>query len=104
MRRTNPIYISAGRGASDRTADHLESADQLVAADVSTAADWLPSDGPLLTADAQDAVPVTVSRVAVNAPFQVAFEGVVYRFGESAEVPEDVAAEWIRNGWVTDGG
>jgi hypothetical protein len=59
------------------------------------------ADSVILTADVE-AVPVegTVSRVAVNAPYQVAHGGIVYRPNEIAEVPEDVAAQWITDGWV----
>lgn len=40
--------------------------------------------------------------VRVAAPFQVAREGVVYRPGDTAEVPLHVATEWQINGWVVN--
>jgi hypothetical protein len=39
--------------------------------------------------------------VVVNPPFQVVDHGQVFGPGETAQVPEDVAAQWIACGWVT---
>jgi hypothetical protein len=38
--------------------------------------------------------------VVVTPPYQVAHHGIVFRPGETAQVPEDVAAHWITCGWV----
>jgi hypothetical protein len=47
--------------------------------------------------------PEPLQRVAVLTPFQVCHLGEVYLPNEVAEVPENVAAHWILNGWVADG-
>ena len=39
-------------------------------------------------------------RVKVVEGFQVAHHGKAWRDGDIAEVPADVAAEWVRNGWA----
>jgi hypothetical protein len=44
---------------------------------------------------------VSPVRVRVVAPFQVVRDLVVYRPGDVAEVPESVAADWVRDGWVS---
>ena len=41
-------------------------------------------------------------RVKVLHPFSVSHEGVSYWPGETADVPEHIAAQWIRNEWVAD--
>jgi hypothetical protein len=41
-------------------------------------------------------------RVTVLAPFMVSHDGTAYRPGDTAEVPEHVAAHWILNEWVND--
>jgi hypothetical protein len=38
--------------------------------------------------------------VVVNPPYQVAHHGQVFGPGETAQVPEDVAAHWVTCGWV----
>jgi hypothetical protein len=43
---------------------------------------------------------VTHVFVVVNPPYQVVDHGKVFGPGETAEVPEDVAAHWIHCGWV----
>jgi hypothetical protein len=40
-------------------------------------------------------------RVRVEAPFQVVQNTVVYRPGEVVEVDASVAADWVRDGWVS---
>jgi hypothetical protein len=45
------------------------------------------------------AVPALVF-VTVQHPFQVAHHGIVFGPGDTAQVPEHVAAHWIRNSWV----
>jgi hypothetical protein len=40
-------------------------------------------------------------RVRVVDPFQVVHNTVVYRPGDVTEVPESVAADWVRDGWVS---
>jgi hypothetical protein len=37
-------------------------------------------------------------KVTVSKPFQVAHAGVVYRPGDVADVPDDVAQHWIESG------
>jgi hypothetical protein len=66
----------------------------------------MATDNVILTADVGAVAPVegATSRVAVNAPYQVAHGGVVYRPNETAEVPNDVAAQWITDGWVVASG
>ena len=39
-------------------------------------------------------------KVTVRQSVQVVHEGVVFGPGESANVPDDVAALWISHGWV----
>jgi hypothetical protein len=65
----------------------------------------MAADSVKMTADVE-VVPAkgATSRVAVNAPFQVCHDGIVYRPNELAEVPEGVAAQWINNGWVIASG
>jgi hypothetical protein len=41
-------------------------------------------------------------KVKVLQPFQVANDGVVYGPGESADVPDHVAREWIASGWCSE--
>jgi hypothetical protein len=41
-------------------------------------------------------------RVKVLAPYQVVHDGIVYLPGKTADVPEEVAAVWIRAEWVTE--
>lgn len=41
----------------------------------------------------------TVS-VVIVAPFQACHAGVVYASGQAAEVPAEVAAAWVLNGWA----
>ncbi len=38
--------------------------------------------------------------VTVEAPFQVAFDGVVYMPGDPVTVPVAVADQWRKAGWV----
>jgi hypothetical protein len=40
-------------------------------------------------------------RVRVMPPFQVVHNTVVFRPGDVTEVPGSVAADWIRDGWVS---
>jgi hypothetical protein len=39
-------------------------------------------------------------KVKVLQPFQVSHEGVIHRPGETAEVPDELGAHWLRSGWV----
>lgn len=39
--------------------------------------------------------------VTVDAPFQVAHDGIVYMPGEKVTVPTVLAAEWRKAGWVS---
>jgi hypothetical protein len=38
--------------------------------------------------------------VVVNPPYQAVHHGIVFGPGETAEVPEDVAAFWTTCGWA----
>jgi hypothetical protein len=59
----------------------------------------------ILTAEVETDVPEGAPvHVTVKPPHQVAHLGIVYRPNEVVEVPEDVAALWIRDGWVTANG
>jgi hypothetical protein len=42
-----------------------------------------------------------MTAVTVNAPFQVVHDAVVYRPGQTADVPAEVADKWIEAGWVS---
>jgi hypothetical protein len=42
-----------------------------------------------------------MTAVTVNEPYQVVHDGTVYTPGQTADVPDDVAARWIDAGWVT---
>ncbi|MDD7814450.1 hypothetical protein PP713_17940 [Mycobacterium sp. CSUR Q5927] len=42
------------------------------------------------------------TKVKVCAPNQVVHDGVIYAPGESAVVPDDVAKQWLAQGWVTE--
>jgi len=44
--------------------------------------------------------PVETVAVVIVAPFQATHEGHVYGSGEAAEVPAEVAAAWVLNGWA----
>jgi len=44
--------------------------------------------------------PVETVAVVIVAPFQTNHEGHVYGSGEAAEVPAEVAAAWVLNGWA----
>jgi hypothetical protein len=39
-------------------------------------------------------------RVNAAAPFQVSHDGIIYRPGDTAEVPDDVGQQWICSGWA----
>ena len=41
-------------------------------------------------------------KVTVADGVQVAHDGTVYRPGDTADVPDHVAAQWITSGWVTE--
>jgi hypothetical protein len=41
-----------------------------------------------------------MTRIRVQHPFQVVHEGEVYWPDNAADVPDDVAAHWLLNGWV----
>ena len=45
-------------------------------------------------------IPSPLVFVVVNPPYQVVDHGQVFGPGETAEVPEDVAAFWITCGWA----
>jgi hypothetical protein len=66
----------------------------------------MATDSVLMTADVEEVAPAkgATSHVAVNAPFQVCHDGIVYGPNEVAEVPEHVAAHWLTNGWVVANG
>jgi hypothetical protein len=63
---------------------------------------------PVFAADNDRADPLAAQivsstrKVTVQHPFQVVHEGVRFGPGETADVPEHVAAPWITNGWVSD--
>ncbi|AGB23005.1 hypothetical protein Mycsm_02672 [Mycobacterium sp. JS623] len=38
--------------------------------------------------------------VVVNPPYQAVHHGIVFGSGETAEVPEHVAEQWIACGWA----
>jgi hypothetical protein len=40
------------------------------------------------------------TRVTVLAPFQCVHGGTVYGPGQTAEVPDTVAREWVKHGWA----
>ena len=42
-----------------------------------------------------------MARVTVTEPFQVVWANTIHGPGETAVVPDEVAAEWIGNGWAT---
>jgi hypothetical protein len=41
-----------------------------------------------------------MTKVKVLAPFQVCLDGVIYRPGDSAEVPDELGEHWLASGWV----
>jgi hypothetical protein len=43
-----------------------------------------------------------MTTVHVNTPFQVVHDGTVYRPGEIADVPQDIADNGIDAGWVSE--
>ncbi|MDQ1576653.1 MAG: hypothetical protein QOH55_1803 [Microbacteriaceae bacterium] len=45
--------------------------------------------------------PVDAVSVVIVAPFQASHEGAVYGPGDTAQVPAEVAAAWVLNGWAT---
>lgn len=40
--------------------------------------------------------------VTVLSPYQVVHDGQVFTPGQTAEVPADLAAEWLAAGWVVN--
>ena len=42
-----------------------------------------------------------MKRIKVSDPYQVVFGGTVFGPGDTADVPAELAAEWITAGWVT---
>jgi hypothetical protein len=66
----------------------------------------MATDSVIVTADVGEVVPAegATSRVVVTAPYQVAHDGIVYRANEVVDVPDDVAAQWITDGWVVASG
>ena len=51
-------------------------------------------------ADDEPPKPEPLRRVRVRHPFQVVFKGVPYWPDAVAEVPESLAAKWVRDQWV----
>ncbi len=47
---------------------------------------------------------VDLMKVEVIGNFQVSHEGTVYRPGDTADVPDEVAKQWLDSGWVERGG
>ena len=41
-------------------------------------------------------------KVKVTAPVQVLFAGTRYTIGDTADVPDRVGADWIRQDWATE--
>lgn len=41
-----------------------------------------------------------MATVIVLGPFQVCHDGTVYGPGQTAEVPDAVAQQWLTHGWV----
>jgi hypothetical protein len=41
-------------------------------------------------------------KVKVSAPVQVVHAGKKYTKGDTADVPDQVAKEWIQQGWATE--
>lgn len=41
-------------------------------------------------------------KVKVAEGLQVSHDGTAWRDGATAEVPDDVAREWLQSGWVTE--
>ena len=41
-------------------------------------------------------------KVVVREPFRVCHDGKVWRQGETADVPNALAEEWLRSGWVEE--
>jgi hypothetical protein len=44
----------------------------------------------------------SVRRVKVLPPFRVVHDATAYSDGQTAEVPEAVAEQWLLNHWVTE--
>lgn len=44
----------------------------------------------------------TLRRVTVSTPYQVVHDGQVFTPGQTAEVPAEIAAEWVAAGWVRE--
>ena len=42
-----------------------------------------------------------MAHIKVTQPHQVVYGGTVYGPGETAEVPTELAADWIAAGWAT---
>lgn len=42
-----------------------------------------------------------MKHIKVTEPYQVVLGGTVFGPGEIAEVPAELADEWVRNGWAT---
>jgi hypothetical protein len=47
-------------------------------------------------------VPESVKRIRVLPPFQVVYETHPYTGGDTVEVPESIADDWILNQWVVE--
>jgi hypothetical protein len=43
-----------------------------------------------------------VVKVLVSEPFRLVHAGNVFTGGDTAEVPDHVAAEWVHRGWATE--
>jgi hypothetical protein len=60
-----------------------------------------PADAPTgLVIDAAAAESDRPVRVQVVEPYRVVHEGTAYVFGDVAEVPAQLADEWIKSGWA----
>lgn len=43
-----------------------------------------------------------MAKVEVRNNTQAVHDGTVYDAGETAELPDDVAAQWVREGWASE--
>jgi hypothetical protein len=56
----------------------------------------------LLPSPAYPPAEADIVKVKISAPVQVVHEGARYTIGQTADVPDQVAQDWIRQGWVTE--
>jgi hypothetical protein len=48
----------------------------------------------------EDLVTTKTFKVKVQVPFRIVYEASAFHEGDTLSVPEHVAAEWERSGWV----